>query len=192
MSSIDQSNKKRKVLTWDEKKQLCGSHERNPSFTYKELDWKFEVAENTVCNILKDKDKWLSVNPDNSNEQKYKTSKYPELESLFYHQNWTSSWYQKNQKKRITILLTMNATGTVKPSPLFIHKYQTPRDMNQKMVKENKNNLLLFDNAPVHILDERILLTNITLHNLPPNTITTHLQPADSGVINSFKVKYNK
>ena len=117
----------------------------------------------------------------------------------------------------------MNATGTVKLPPLFIHKYQTPRDMlgvdksklpvdyywnakawmqvsiwnqylkklNQKMVKENKNILLLFDNAPVHILDESTLLTNITLHHLPPNT-TTHLQPADAGIINSFKVKYNK
>ena len=91
----------------------------------------------------------------------------------------------------------MNATGTVKLPPLFIHKHQTPRDMlgidksklpvdyywnakawmqvsiwnryleklNERMVKENKNILLLFDNAPVHILDEK-----------------TH--------INSFKVKY--
>ena len=35
----------------------------------------------------------------------------------------------KKSKKRITILLTMNATGTVKLPPLFIHKHQTPRDM---------------------------------------------------------------
>jgi len=47
----------------------------------------------------------------------------------------------------------------------------------------------LFDNAPVHILDEKTHLMNITLHHLPPNT-TTHLQPADAGIINSFKVKY--
>jgi hypothetical protein len=81
MSSIDQSNKKRKILTWGEKKQLCEFCERNPSFTYKELGRKFEVAENTVCNILKDKNKWLSTNSDDANKQKYKTPKYPELES---------------------------------------------------------------------------------------------------------------
>nr|CAG8679011.1 3201_t:CDS:2 [Entrophospora candida] len=80
MSSIDQSNKKRKILTWGEKKQLCEFRERNPSFTYKELGRKFEVAENTVCNILKDKNKWLSTNPDDANKQKYKAPKYPELE----------------------------------------------------------------------------------------------------------------
>ena len=50
MSSIDQSNKKRKILTWGEKKQLCEFRERNPSFTYKELGRKFEVAENTTDN----------------------------------------------------------------------------------------------------------------------------------------------
>jgi hypothetical protein len=129
----------------------------------------------------------------------------------------------KKSKKRVTVLLTMNATGTSKLPLLFIHKYQTPRDMlgidksklpvdyywnikawmqvsiwnqylinlNQKMVEENKNILLLFDNAPVHILDQRTILTNITLHHLPPNT-TAHLQPADAGIINSFKVKYYK
>ena len=78
MSLIDQSIKKRKVLTWGEKKQLCEFHERNSSFTYKELGRKFEVAENTVCNILKDKNKWLSTNPDDANKQKYKAPKYPE------------------------------------------------------------------------------------------------------------------
>jgi hypothetical protein len=81
MSSIDHSNKKRKILTWGEKKQLCEFYERNPSFTYKELGRKFEVAENTVCNILKDKNKWLSINPDDASKQKYKVPKYPELES---------------------------------------------------------------------------------------------------------------
>ncbi|CAJ0858289.1 2860_t:CDS:1, partial [Entrophospora sp. SA101] len=70
-----------KILTWGEKKQLCEFRERNPSFTYKELGRKFEVAENTVCNILKDKNKWLSTNPDDANKQKYKAPKYPELES---------------------------------------------------------------------------------------------------------------
>lgn len=81
MSSIDQSNKKRKVLTWGEKKQLCEFNERNPSFTYKELGQQFGIAEPTVCKILKDKNKWLYINPNDTNRQKDKAAKYPDLES---------------------------------------------------------------------------------------------------------------
>ncbi|CAJ0886299.1 14522_t:CDS:2 [Entrophospora sp. SA101] len=88
MSSIDQSNKKRKVLTW--------------------------VAENAVCNILKDKDKWLSVYPDNSNKQKYKTSKYPELETKRFAElleindfkgsdGWVSNFKKRNNIKQYNL-----------------------------------------------------------------------------------------
>ena len=132
--------------------------------------------------------------------------------------NWSTFWCKKIKKKG-NLLLTMNATGTVKLPLLFINKYKTPRDMigvdksklpvdyywnakawmqvsiwnlylkklNDLMVKKDKNILLLFDNAPVHILEENTILTNITLHHLPPNT-TAFLQPADAGIINSFKV----
>ncbi|CAJ0844404.1 11156_t:CDS:2 [Entrophospora sp. SA101] len=34
----------------------------------------------TVCKILKDKDKWLSINPNDTNRQKDKDAKYPDLE----------------------------------------------------------------------------------------------------------------
>jgi len=30
---------------------------------------------------LKDKNKWLSINPDDANKQRYKTPKYPEIEN---------------------------------------------------------------------------------------------------------------
>lgn len=35
----------------------------------------------------------------------------------------------KKSKKRVTLLLTINATGSVKLPPLFINKNKTPRDM---------------------------------------------------------------
>ncbi|GES91877.1 tigger transposable element-derived protein 6-like [Rhizophagus clarus] len=126
----------------------------------------------------------------------------------------------KKSKNRVTLLLTFNATGSVKLPALFIHKYQTPRDLigidklklpvdyfwnkkawmqtsiwnkylellNQRMKKQNKKIFLLVDNAPVHSVSNPELLTNITIHYLPPNT-TAHLQPADAGIINSFKVR---
>lgn len=53
---------------------------------------------------------------------------------------------------------------------------------------QNRTILLLADNAPTHLLDETIQLSNVNVHFLPPNT-TAHLQPLDAGIINSFKVK---
>jgi len=126
----------------------------------------------------------------------------------------------KKSKNRVTILLTFNATGSIKLPALFIHKYQTPRDLigidksklpvdyfwnksawmqtsiwnkylellNQRMKRRNRKILLLVDNAPVHSVSNPELLTNIMIHYLPPNT-TAHLQPADAGIINSFKVR---
>ena len=55
------------------------------------------------------------------------------------------------------------------------------------MQLQNRHILLLADNAPVHIIDENVNLTNVTVHFLPPNT-TAYLQPYDAGIINSFKI----
>src|SRR6266498_1665578 len=125
----------------------------------------------------------------------------------------------KKSKNRVTILLTFNATGSIKLPALFIHKHQTPRDLkgidksklpvdyfwnksawmqtsiwnkylellNQRMKRRNRKILLLVNNVPVHSVSNPELLTNITIHYLLPNT-TAHLQPADTGIINSFKV----
>ncbi|CAB4374021.1 unnamed protein product [Rhizophagus irregularis] len=40
-------------------------------------------------------------------------------------------------------------------------------------------------------MDETVLLSNVKVHFLPPNT-TAHLQPLDAGIINSFKAQYRK
>jgi hypothetical protein len=121
----------------------------------------------------------------------------------------------KQSKDRVTVLLTCNSIGTEKLKPLFIHKYQTPRplrgidkrtlpvdyywnnkawmrndylkSLNNKMHLENRNILLLVDNAPTHNLMDNLELTNVKIHYLPPNT-TAHLQPCDAGIIHSFKV----
>lgn len=126
----------------------------------------------------------------------------------------------KQSKDRVTVLLTCNASGTEKLCPLFIHKYENPRalkninkkslpvdyywnkkswmqvsiwneylkKLDNRMRRQNRNILLLVDNAPTHALYETTHLTNVTIEHLPPNT-TSHLQPCDQGIINSFKVR---
>ena len=338
--------KKRRVLTFQEKKDLCFLRQENPLMTQEEIGLKFGIKKNTVCDILKDKEKWLNIELTGSNtaKQRQLSAKFPELEealaiwmskalvanktitgeiiiakainfaNLLNIKGFTgsSSWLSnfkkrynikqynkhgeaqsgpseeeldkereklqelisnydienvfncdetgnnfielinviyfiltkvlfnlglywelepsktlstgplsgtKKSKNRVTILLTFNATGSMKLPALFIHKYKTPRDLtgidksklpvdyfwnksawmqksiwnkylellNKKMKRLDKKILLLVDNATVHAVDNPELLTNITIHYLPPNT-TAHLQPADAGIINSFKV----
>src|SRR5271154_2416205 len=65
------------------------------------------------------------------------------------------------------------------------------KKLDTRMRRQNRNIILLIDNAPTHALYEITNLTNITLEYLPPNT-TAHLQPCDQGIINSFKAQYRK
>ncbi|GBB98864.1 hypothetical protein RclHR1_33430001 [Rhizophagus clarus] len=63
--------------------------------------------------------------------------------------------------------------------------------LDKRMRLQNRKILLLVDNAPVHVIDENVRLTNVTVHFLLPNT-TAHLQPCDAGIIKSFKAQYRK
>lgn len=53
-----------------------------------------------------------------------------------------------------------------------------------RMRGEERHVLLLLDNASSHCV--QVSLTSVMVHMLPPNT-TSHLQPQDAGVIQSFK-----
>ena len=56
---------------------MCLLHQQNPFLTYKELEQKFnDIAKNTVCNILKNKEKWLEVNNSDANKQKDRSPKF--------------------------------------------------------------------------------------------------------------------
>src|SRR5215469_4609717 len=74
--------KKRKVLTYKEKKDLCLLHQENPSLSQEEIGKKFGVKKNTVCDILKNKEKWLNIELNSLNvaKQREKSPKFPELE----------------------------------------------------------------------------------------------------------------
>ena len=74
--------KKRKVLTFGEKKELCLLHQKNPSLSQEEIGKQFGIKKNTVCDILKDKEKWLNIEINDSNiaKQRAKLPKFPELE----------------------------------------------------------------------------------------------------------------
>ncbi|KAI7950164.1 hypothetical protein MJO28_008985 [Puccinia striiformis f. sp. tritici] len=128
----------------------------------------------------------------------------------------------KSNKTRITIALTCNSTGTEKLPPLFIGKWERPRCfggkyahqlgyqyyhnkkawMDQKIFQHwirgwdsqlkhsNRNILLLVDNFAGHIAPPEGL-KHIELQFLSPN-LTSHVQPLDAGIINTFKSHYRR
>ncbi|GBC31947.2 tigger transposable element-derived protein 6-like [Rhizophagus irregularis DAOM 181602=DAOM 197198] len=107
----------------------------------------------------------------------------------------------KQSKDRITDLFTCNALMQL---GLKINYYWNSKSWMQvsiwnaylkrldaQMRVQNRNIILLVDNAPTHSLNENTKLTNIKIEFLPPNT-TSHLQPCDQGIVNSFKAQYRK
>lgn len=123
----------------------------------------------------------------------------------------------KQSKERLTVMLCCFADGTFE-KPLVIGKSKKPRcfnkididklpviwksnrkawmtsdimeewliRLNKKMSMQKRKILLFLDNATSH---PNLNLSNVKLVFLPPNT-TSHIQPLDQGIINSFKVHY--
>jgi len=105
-SDNNTTTKKRKVLTFKEKKELCLYYQENPSLTQEEIGNKFGVKRNTVCDILKDKEKWLNLEFDGSNatRQREKSPKFPELEEALII--WVSKALAANKTITGEIILT--------------------------------------------------------------------------------------
>ena len=126
----------------------------------------------------------------------------------------------KKYKDRISLALCCNFSGTKKLKPLIIGRATKPRcfkdfnvekfveytnskrawmtgiifkswleSLNRKLIKKNEKILLLIDNCTSHNINKTF--SNIELMYLPKNS-TGILQPMDRGIIQNFKVKFNK
>ena len=64
------------------------------------------------------------------------------------------------------------------------------QEFSKQVARRHKNEcvLLFLDNCPSHKTDG-IVLSNVDIHFLPPNT-TAKIQPMDAGIISSFKRHY--
>ncbi len=84
-----------------------------------------------------------------------------------------------SKKKYVTLFIEQK-------KELYLKKANNPSISNIKLAKYYINN------TPTHEKEDEISsFSNIELYYLPPN-ITVHLQPLDTGIINSFKAKYQK
>ena len=61
--------------------------------------------------------------------------------------------------------------------------------VDKQMKRKKRQILLIMDNVPTHIIPDN--LRHIKVHFLPPTT-TSHLQPLDAGIIQSFKSHFRR
>lgn len=91
---------KRKSLSFAEKKELCEWKKDNPSYNQEDLAKKFNISKAQVCKILKEKDKWLSIdilNKEFKNQKRERGAKFPEVEAALY------LWMQQALHSNLTI-----------------------------------------------------------------------------------------
>ncbi len=105
------------------------------------------------------------------------------LKPLFIHTYQNPRILREKKKEELPVDYYWNSTSWMQVS--IWNDYLTKLD--KKMRLQNRHILLLADNAPVHIIDENVNLTNVTVYFLSLN-ITAHLQSCDVRIINSFKV----
>ena len=105
------------------------------------------------------------------------------MRPLFIHTYQNPRALHKKKKEDLPVDYYWNKTSWMQVS--VWNDYLTKLDARMRL--QNRKILLLVDNAPVHIIDENVSLTNVAVYFLPPNT-TAHLQPCDTRIINSFKV----
>jgi hypothetical protein len=105
------------------------------------------------------------------------------LKPLLIHKHQNPRAIKNIEKKSLPVNYYWNIKAWMQTS--IFNDYLA--NLNRYMRSQNRNILLLLDNAPTHSVSETIDLSNIKIHFLPPNT-TAFLQPCDAGIINSFKV----
>jgi hypothetical protein len=105
------------------------------------------------------------------------------LKPLLIHKHQNPRAIKNIEKKSLPVNYYWNIKAWMQTS--IFNDYLA--NLNRYMRSQNRNILLLLDNAPTHSVSETINLSNIKIHFLPPNT-TAFLQPCDAGIINSFKV----
>ncbi|UZO18636.1 uncharacterized protein OCT59_009948 [Rhizophagus irregularis] len=81
VQTLSQSQK-RVTLTKAQKYQLCLDYQKKPRLTQEQLAIQYGIKQNTVSDILKNKDKWLLLDLDSeeSKKQRERPVQFPEVE----------------------------------------------------------------------------------------------------------------
>ena len=75
------STKKRTILTAAQKRELCETKEKEPNLSNTDLAQKYGIGKSTVTDILNNKERWLIISEDQGSIKKFRSPKWPNLES---------------------------------------------------------------------------------------------------------------
>jgi len=74
------STRKRTSLSAAQKRELCETKKNNPSLNNVELAKEYNIGKATVTDILKEKERWLSITTEQANLKKFREPNWPKLE----------------------------------------------------------------------------------------------------------------
>ncbi len=74
------STKKRVILTAAQKRELCEIKEKNSTISNVELAQQYRIGKSTVTDILREKERWLSISEGQESVKKFRGLKWPQLE----------------------------------------------------------------------------------------------------------------
>nr|XP_016482124.1 PREDICTED: tigger transposable element-derived protein 6-like [Nicotiana tabacum] len=167
---------KRQVIPLKTKVALCQYKKDNSAITHEQLKEKFVLnSHQTITDILNKKNKYIEAAKQAEVVQRHVQSKrlheceHPEIDKAIQF------WFTQARENHVILTDAISIAKALDSAESI--------DKNHKI-------LLLMDNAtPRDIEKYESQLTLNKVHHLPPNT-TSHLQPANVGIIVNFKVKY--
>jgi hypothetical protein len=75
------STRKRVILSAAQKRELCETKVKNQNTSNVELALRYHIGKSTVTDILKEKERWLTISEGQENVKKFRSPKWPQLES---------------------------------------------------------------------------------------------------------------
>jgi hypothetical protein len=98
LDNNNSQNRKRKILTFAQKKELCEKH-RDLKLNGVQLAKEYEISDSTVSEILKKSEHWLSIDTTlpNANNFREKTSNFPQIEEA------TSIWVDQQISRNLIL-----------------------------------------------------------------------------------------
>src|SRR6185312_6018498 len=100
------STRKRTSLSAAQKRELCETKKNNPSLNNVELAREYNIGKATVTDILKEKERWLSITTEQANLKKFREPNWPKLEqalilwvnnALYSQQDITGNFKRKSK-----------------------------------------------------------------------------------------------
>ncbi|CAG8756593.1 14791_t:CDS:2 [Rhizophagus irregularis] len=74
-------SRKRVILSATQKRELCETKEKNPNLSNISLAQQYRVGKSTITDILKEKERWLSITESQGSIKKFRGPKWPQLEN---------------------------------------------------------------------------------------------------------------